>query len=441
MPGDTTPTNETVVREPKGARAGTVINDRFKLVRCVASGGYGDVWSGDDLQESRRVAVKILRNDAGNNDPSALARMRQEAEILTSMDHPNIVRVFSFENSDYGYFLVMEFLEGLAIDQVLQREGPGKPEIVVPVVGQLLSALHLAHSKQILHRDIKPENIILEPRKDGYYQPKLLDFGIAKAMKLLSDSDSGVTLVQTRSGGFIGTPKYSPPEQAVGDPIGPNVDLYSLGLVLSEWLTGTPRITAERHGDVMGQLLNGEPHDVSDCPYAWQAWLRKMIAKSPSGRYATAMEAMEQFESLVIEGSKTPDFLDDSPFVNAGSNFDFGSGAFSDHAGPLELDFDRVQRSAPAAPEPVPATFGEQPVPGTPPPLKESDTGPQQAVDASKPFARPRPNPMQRKELPPLNPKDSGNDAETLVMVGWLVVVFILSCGVVFFMMMFLGSS
>jgi serine/threonine-protein kinase len=437
MPGDTTPTNETVVRDPQRARAGTVLNDRYKLVRCVASGGYGDVWSSEDLSEGRRVAVKILRNDAGNNDPSALARMRQEAEILTAFDHPNIVRVFSFQNSPFGYFLVMEFLEGLAIDQVLLRDGPGEPEVIIPVVGQLLSALHLAHSKQILHRDIKPENIILEPTDRGY-QPKLLDFGIAKAMKLLSDSDSGVTLVQTRSGGFIGTPKYSPPEQAVGDPIGPNVDLYSLGLVLAEWLTGTPRITAERHGDVMSQLLNGESFDVSDCPYPWQAWLSRMIAKSPSERYESAMQAMREFETLVIEGSRRPDFLDDSPFMNPGGNFDYDQGAFSDHAGPLELDLDRVQRSSPARSPAVPPGFGSAAGPVSAP---QAASTPESVIDPSKPFARPAAAPVQRKELPPLNKKESGDDAETLVMVGWLVVVFILSCGVVFFMMLFFGSA
>ncbi len=436
MPADTTPTNETVVRDPKRAKAGTVINEQYKLVRCLASGGYGDVWSAEDTHSKQKIAVKILRNDAGNNDPSALARMRQEAEILAAIDHPNILQVFSFENSPYGYFLVMELLQGLAIDQVLQREGPGAPEVVMPVVGQLLSALHLAHSKEILHRDIKPENIILEKAKDGQYRPKLLDFGIAKATKLLSDADVGVTLVQTRSGGFIGTPRYSPPEQAVGDPIGPSVDLYSLGLVLAEWLTGKPRITAERHGDVMAQLLNGEPHDVSDCPYPWQAWLKKMIAKSPSERYENALEAMEGFNSYVIEGSRQPDFLDDSPFVNPGAGFEFDGGKFSEHAGPLELDFDRVQR-APAV-TPIPPSYGNQ-APSPTGPLVPI-TGPQQVIDPSKPFQRPAPRGPQRKELPPLNPREHGDDAENIIMVGWLVVVFILSCGVVFFLMLFFGS-
>ena len=280
---------------------GTTLNDRYLLERCLASGGYGDVWACRDESEGRGVAVKILRTDAGNKDPSALARMRQEAEILRAIEHPNIVAVHAFETSAYGEFLVMELLDGLAIDQLLQTQGPADEARVIPVVRQLLRALHHAHGHEILHRDIKPENIILEATPDGE-QAKLLDFGIAKVHRLLRDADEGVTLVHTRTGGFIGTPRYSAPEQAVGDPIGPRVDLFSLGLVVAEWLTGRQRLDGERYSDVISQLLSPDPIDLDDVPERWRGWLRRMTDKLAEARLASAEAALEAFERLVVGG-------------------------------------------------------------------------------------------------------------------------------------------
>jgi serine/threonine protein kinase len=391
---DTTPTertivsdvdgtaDETVVTGPMAVRAGTVLEGRWKVDSNIASGGYGDVWRGEDLERRRPIALKILRHNAGNNDPSAIARMRQEAEILKAIQHQNIVKVYGFGDSAYGHFLAMEFLDGEALDRVLDQQGPAASERVIPIAAQLLSALAEAHNKGILHRDIKPENIILVPGHDGRELAKLVDFGIAKAQRLLNDDEEGATLVQTRAGGFMGTPRYAAPEQAVGDPIGPTIDLFALGLVIAEWLTGRRRIDGKRHSDVMSQLLSPDELDISDVPYRWQKWLRRMIAKNPASRYQSAAEALADLTRLVVELHKKADFLDDDP--NVFSQFSEGGpaqdGSFMDDDSPLELDYDRVRKL-----QKTPAALGLAATAGQGHDLNDAPQGP-----PDDPYARPR---------------------------------------------------
>ncbi|MFW5967375.1 MAG: serine/threonine-protein kinase [Persicimonas sp.] len=299
MGPESTPTQDQQQAEASIVEPDDLLADRYRVVESLASGGFGQVVSALDEREERRVAIKILHEDADERDPAAVARMRQEAEILGAIDHPNIVHLYDVGQSDHGEFMVMELLEGPSVGELLEEEGPASPESVEPVVEQLLSALSAAHERRILHRDIKPSNIVLVDR-DGQRQAKLVDFGIAKVEGLLDDDpDEGVTLVKTRGGDFVGTPRFCAPEVAVGDPAGPSADLFSLGLVLAEWLTGTRRIDAERQDVALSVLIRPEPLDVSDCPARWQPWLTRMIAKEPEQRYATAQEALEHFEALV----------------------------------------------------------------------------------------------------------------------------------------------
>ncbi len=299
MAPEPTSTTTPPATDAEPLSVGEVIAERYRITEHLGSGGFGQVVAADDLHGGRRVAVKILRADAGSRDPAAVARMRQEAEILEAIDHPNIVEIYDVGVSDQGRFMVMELLEGHSIDQVLADEGPANSQRVRPLVKQLLEALSAAHQKQVLHRDIKPENIILVDSPDGE-QAKLLDFGIAKAQELLDDDpDEGITLVKTRGGGFVGTPRYCAPEIAVGDPADASADLFSLGLVLAEWLTGRSRIDAEKQNQVLALLIQPEPLDVCDCPELWQPWLARMIAKDPGERYASAEEALGAFSALV----------------------------------------------------------------------------------------------------------------------------------------------
>ncbi len=368
MSADTTPTNQKLESPPLILAPGVVLHDRWRLDRCVASGGYGDVWSAQDLDEDERtVAIKILRTDAGNNDPSALARMRLEAEILVRVEHPNIVKVYGFYEGSYGPFVVMELLEGHAIDQVLRTHGPADPDALAPVVHQLLLALQAAHDQKVLHRDLKPENIILEERPDGARVPKLIDFGIAKTESPFGGSDdSGLTMVQTRAGGFMGTPRYSAPEQVVGDPIGPSADIFSLGLVIAEWLSGRARLDSEQHSEVMSKLLSPHEFELDDIPYRWRKWVAKCVAKQPGDRFQSANEAVAKLEAWVVKEGKPADFLDDGYFPGGEQAASEGSNFVGREHGPLELDLDRVAQ-APSRPRTSTPMFDAEKPRGTPP--------------------------------------------------------------------------
>lgn len=301
LPPSTRPPTFSVKSSSVALVSGDELNGRYRIEHLIGQGGYGEVVAAYDLREKRAVALKILHNEERQGDPNALARMRQEAEILRAIRHPNIVSMYAIEDSPEGTFLVMELVEGRSISQQLSEEGPIVPERALPLVHQMLSALKLAHEKQILHRDIKPDNILLCASLGGESERvKLVDFGIAKALAPLSSSDGEpVTLVKTRVGDVIGTPRYAAPEQVVGDPTGPPADLFSLGLVIAEWLTGVPRVKPGHYGAVMAQLVVPTPFDVSDCPPAWQSWLLRMMDKSPNGRFRSAEEALAELELQV----------------------------------------------------------------------------------------------------------------------------------------------
>ncbi|MFP4598946.1 MAG: serine/threonine-protein kinase [Persicimonas sp.] len=314
---------------------GELLVDRYRIDEQLGSGGYGEVLAAEDITNGRRVAIKILHADAAGRDPAALARMRQEAEILEAVDHPNIVEVFDVGDSEHGEFIVMELLEGHSLEYLIEAEGPADPDRAAPVVEQLLSALDAAHQKQVLHRDLKPENILLiadddEPTGE---KAKLVDFGIAKAQELLDDDpDEGITLVKTRGGGFVGTPRYCSPEAAVGDPAGPSADLFSLGLVVAEWLTATARIDGEKQNVVLSVLIQPEPLDVSDCPADWQPWLARMIAKTPEQRYESAQQALQAFQALVKSEGDDVDMAQTIEQGAPSAAFVFGDTDISDTA-------------------------------------------------------------------------------------------------------------
>jgi serine/threonine-protein kinase len=436
-------TEQTVVSGPQAVTSGTVIDRRWRADSNIASGGYGDVWKGWDLEQNRAIALKILRHNAGNNDPSAIARMRQEAEILKAMDHDNIVEVFGFGDSAFGHFMVMELLDGQAIDQTLDRDGPASSERVIPVAAQLLAALAEAHDKQILHRDIKPENIILVRGDDGREIAKLVDFGIAKAQRLLNEAEDGATLVQTRAGGFMGTPRYAAPEQAVGDPLGPNIDLFALGLVLAEWLTGRMRIDGERHADVMTQLLSPDEIDVSDVPYRWREWLSRMVAKNPHDRYQSAAEALVGLQKLVVELHQKADFLDDNPHVFSAfseSDVDLQDASFIDDNSPLELDYERVQKLQQSSS--AQTTYPNSETPGHPP---QSGSGP---LTPAAPNERPGRHPRARRPEHPSRPLSAvGSESDEEDSSGfswfsalWLVAIVIITFGLVILVITILKS-
>lgn len=273
-------------------REGELVAGHYRITEPLARGAFGEVHAARETEHDHRVALKILQTDSVERDPKAVARMRQEAEILRALDHPNLVQVHDIGTTDGHEFMVMELLEGDSLGHLIDNGELAAPETIRPVAVQILSALDAMHDRGVQHRDIKPDNVILLDRDRDEPTVKLVDFGIAKARDFL-DSDHEHTLVETKGNEFVGTPQYASPEQALGDPVGPSGDLFSLGLVLAEWMTGTPRIDRAEHRGAISILIQPDPIDVSDCPPEWQPWLEQMIAKKPEDRFSTASDALE----------------------------------------------------------------------------------------------------------------------------------------------------
>lgn len=338
-------------------KPGDLLGQRYRLTHRLGVGGYSTVFAADDLLDGGSIAVKILKTQSVHNDPSALGRMRQEAELIKGIEHPNILKIYAFERHGPFAFLVMEKLHGSSLARIIHEQGPAPTERVLAMTRQMLGALHAAHSHRVLHRDIKPENILMCPTHGPEREvAKLVDFGLAKSFGEQDfDDDLEVTLVKTKVGGFMGTPRYTSPEQAVGDPVGPYTDLFSLGLVISEWLSGTIRLKGDTHAELMRYLVGPQPLDVSDCPRAWQPWLAQVLSKDPKRRYASAQQALEALEYSLEHGGapggiQTEDFdaydLAASGYFADALQID-GPISFLDSNAPLELDLERVAKTTP----------------------------------------------------------------------------------------------
>ena len=250
---------------------GFVLGGRYELGVRIAAGGMADVWSGTDRVLQRLVAIKVMRPDTGHEELFAL-RFRDEAVHSAALLHTNIATVFDYGEDDGLAFLVMELVKGEPLSVVLKQRGPLDPAEVRSILGQAALALGVAHEARVVHRDVKPANILLRP--DGLV--KLTDFGIARAL----DSAG-----HTRAGEMLGTPVYISPEQALGEPATGASDLYALGVVAHEMLSGrkpfdkgTPVATALSHvREQPPPLPDGVPDDlaslITDC-----------LAKNPADR-------------------------------------------------------------------------------------------------------------------------------------------------------------
>ena len=204
---------------------------RYSMQERVASGGMGAVWRARDEKLARDVAVKILAENLAH-DERFVERFRREARSVAGMTHPNIATVFDFGEDKGRYFIVMELVEGKDLARILREEGPLSSERTIRIGTQICAALTQAHGAGVVHRDIKPGNVIVAPDDTA----KVTDFGIARAT-----GDSTLT----GTGSVLGTAQYISPEQAAGSKIGPASDIYSLGIVLYEMLTGTVPFTGD----------------------------------------------------------------------------------------------------------------------------------------------------------------------------------------------------
>ncbi|MDP3153035.1 MAG: serine/threonine-protein kinase [Archangium sp.] len=220
-----------------------VLGGRFKLIRHLGGGGMAEVFLAEQVSLGRQVALKVLKRDL-SAQPAMGERFRREAQLLSTVDHPSVVRVIDFEtNKRDGTVLVLELAEGETLEKAL-RLGPFEPRRAIRVLLQLAEGLAAVHERGIIHRDLKPQNIVIGPGPRGE-QARLLDFGIARLMELDTDSGPahpelppGVDPFMSLPGQAIGTPAYVAPEQAMAQPVDPRTDVYAFGVVAFRMLAG-----------------------------------------------------------------------------------------------------------------------------------------------------------------------------------------------------------
>ncbi|MFC5886720.1 serine/threonine-protein kinase [Kitasatospora sp. CM 4170] len=259
---------------------GTELGGRYTLTERIGGGGMGSVWRADDRVLARRVAVKILHPGLVE-DGTFVQRFRREAQLLAGLKHPGIVDVHDYGESggdgeERTAYIVMELVEGRPLDKVLAEGGPMEPERALGLLATALDALAAAHRQDIVHRDVKPSNLMLRP--DG--QVTVTDFGIARAV---------ASTKLTASHAVIGTALYMAPEQAEGKSVAPASDLYSIGVVAYELLTGKPPFVGE---SVLEVALKHLREPVPELPAAFPAAVREVVAralaKQPEERFADA---------------------------------------------------------------------------------------------------------------------------------------------------------
>src|SRR5215470_6023885 len=274
------------------AGQGTSLAGRYRLDAPVASGAIGQVWRAVDLVLGRTVAVKVLRPGAASN-PEARARFHAEACNASRLSHPGVAQVYDFaeDGSPDRPFLVMELVDGPSLAEVLAG-GPLSPGQTVDLIAQVAAGLHAAHSAGMVHRDIKPANLLITA--DG--QVKITDFGIASVTRAAP---------LTATGMLICTPAYLAPERAAGASATPASDLYSLGVVGYECLTGAPPFRGPALEVALAHLWRPLPALPASVPAEVGAFVAALTDKNPGNRPASAREVAERAGQLQLAGTIT----------------------------------------------------------------------------------------------------------------------------------------
>lgn len=265
----------------------TVLGNRYEILRKIGDGGMAFVYQARDRLLNRIVAVKVLRPEFVD-DQEFLVKFKREAEAVASLSHPNIVNVYDVGEDGKVHYIVMEYVDGQNLKEIIQKEGSLEEYTALDITKQIANALGAAHRNGIIHRDIKPHNILIS--KDGR-QVKVADFGIAKAVS---------SSTMTSMGSVIGSVHYISPEQAKGKHLTSNADLYSLGIVLYEMVVGrvpfsgdSPISIALKH---INEDINFTEEEKARIPRAVRTIISKLTQKEQGDRYQTAEELIEEIE-------------------------------------------------------------------------------------------------------------------------------------------------
>ncbi|MBW3615041.1 MAG: Stk1 family PASTA domain-containing Ser/Thr kinase [Actinobacteria bacterium] len=258
-----------------------VFSGRYEILRHLARGGMAEVYVAHDLMLDRRVALKVLFPEL-STDRNFVERFRREAQAAANLSHPNIVSIYDWGEEGGIYFIVMEFIEGRTLGQIIRQEGPLVADRAAEIGADVAAALAFAHRSGVVHRDVKPGNVLISPTG----QVKVTDFGIARAAN--SDQDL------TQTGAVMGTATYFSPEQAQGHRVDPRSDVYSLGVVLYEMVAGRAPFAGDNPMAIAYKHVREQPvppRQVNpDVPQAFEAIVLQAMAKNPNDRYTSAEE-------------------------------------------------------------------------------------------------------------------------------------------------------
>jgi serine/threonine protein kinase len=417
-----------VSADPGDKFIGLILEDKYRIDEKVGEGGMGKVYRGTHILMDHTVAIKILHPHL-SSDGIAVERFRREARAAASIRHPNAVAVTDFGvNKETGLsYLVMEFLEGVELRDEIKKKGRLDFEESFIITQQICSGLQAAHAKGIIHRDLKPDNIWLLKSEDNFPRVKVLDFGIAKLM-------AGSVGNLTQQGMIVGTPYYMSPEQCVGDELDARSDIYSLGIIIYEILTGrvpfrasTPMGVALKHANEAPM----PPHELRlDLPYPIENVVLRALRKRREERQGTAMELAQEFESALYQagvelkllGTTTPK---PAHALNTNPDQAFRSVA-ADRSFPPDRSIPPLDRSTPPD-----RSMPPQGSASTPPAI------------STAPLGTPQPHPAARIDMPDLfqrwNPArvsirnllSESSTSRTILFVGLATVLIITAIVVV----------
>ena len=286
---------------------GTVVGGRYYVRRLCGEGGMGRVFEAEHIDIGRRVALKIL-HPAYSQTPDLVERLRREARAASKISHPNVVDVFdSGTTPDGAFFFVMEYLEGIELGELIYREGKLDIRRALHIGGQICRALQAAHDARVIHRDLKPENVLILTRDGQQDFVKVLDFGIAKSGEIDNldnerDSHGDIRRRLTHPGMTMGTPEYMAPEQAAGRPADPRSDIYAVGGLLYEMLSGKAPFEGANFMEILHKKATSMPAPLStfrdDVPSALESLVMRSMAKEPDKRPRSMDEVARELSAL-----------------------------------------------------------------------------------------------------------------------------------------------
>ncbi|MEM6962256.1 MAG: serine/threonine-protein kinase [Myxococcota bacterium] len=288
---------------------GAVIDERYEVLELLGEGGMGHVYLAEHLKLRKKVAVKVIHRDLAGIGEVA-TRFAREAAAAARLDHPHVAAALDYGTlPEGGAYLVMQLVRGENLQSRIERGGPFPWRTAVVIAAQVADALTAAHDAGVIHRDLKPDNIVLERRRSGKEFVKVLDFGIARLIEEESEGLQSSTPAKplTRAGSVMGTPGYMAPEQAVGDTVDPRADLYALGVILWETITGRPLFDEEELAKIVSRQFSETPFLVSKAskdrsvPEELDLLVAHLLSPNPGDRPHSASEVRERLQRLTRE--------------------------------------------------------------------------------------------------------------------------------------------